>query len=316
MKKKMLICGATGLVGTNALIRLKAMPEFSVRAVYHTQKPQIFSDNISYVEADLADCKRAAEGIDYVMMFAAKIARRSSDLEYLAPNLAMSLGMLEAAYQAGVKKYLWLSTATAYPPGDTPARENEMFCKDPDDTNFAVGWMSRYIEILCRMYATKLKRQMTTIVLRATAIYGEYCDFDLATRHVLPALIRRVAERQEPLEIWGTGEVKRDFIYVGDVLDASFLALDKVEGFAELNIGSGRSYSVKELLSLILDIDSYANARTIFVPSKGGKAPSISVDCRKAKELIGFEAKTPVREGIVKTMEWFKKSGGVIKCSR
>lgn len=309
--KNILITGATGLVGTNMLIRLKGIPNVNVRAVYHKRKPQIFSDNISYVKADLnkyEDCRRIVEGVDYIMMLAAKIVRRSADLRYLITNLVMNFQMLEAAYHAGVKKYLWLSSATAYPPSDRPIKEEQMFDADPYDTYFPLGWMTRYIEILCRMYATKLERHMATIVLRPTAIYGEYGDFDFSTCHVLPALIRKVAERHNPLEIWGTGEAKRDFIYVGDVFEACLLALERIDSFAELNIGSGKSYSVKELLTMILDIDNYPNAQLTFDHTKPEKAPSIFVDCIKAEELIGFKAKTSIRDGIAKTIEWLKKT--------
>ncbi|MFH0732093.1 MAG: NAD-dependent epimerase/dehydratase family protein [Candidatus Omnitrophota bacterium] len=311
--KKILITGATGLVGTNALMRFKRRPDIKVRAVYHAREPHVFSNNISYVKADLtnfADCKRVVEGIDYVMMFAAKINRRGSDPTYLVPNFLMNFCMLEAAYQEGVKKLLWLSSVTAYPPSDKPLKEEQMFKSDPCDFYFPLGWMTRYIEILCRMYATKLKRQMTTIIFRSTAIYGEYGDFELSTCHVLSALIRKVVERHRPLEIWGTGEAKRDFIYVGDVVDACFLALEKVNTFNEFNIGLGQSYSVKEILDLILDIDNYNNASIIFDKSKSEKDISIFVDCTKTKEVLGFEAKTAIIEGVRKTIEWYKESIG------
>lgn len=309
--KKILITGAAGLVGTNTLIRLKNDPDIFVKAADCKKEPNVLSDNISYVQADLTNydnCKEIVENIDYLMMFAAKIVRRSADLRHLLPNLSINLNMLEAAYHAGVKKVVWLSSATAYPPFDSPVKEEHMFDDDPYDVYFPLGWTTRYLEILCRMYAKKLKRQMTAIILRPTAIYGKYGDFNLSTCHVLPALIRRVAERQNPLEIWGTGEIKRDFIYVDDVVDACLLALEKVDGFDEFNIGAGKTYSVKELLKLIINIDQYNDAHIKYDKSKQMKAPVISVDCSKAKERIAFETKTSISEGIALTLNWFKKN--------
>lgn len=306
-----MIAGATGLAGTHALLKLKDISGVNIVAVCHEQEPKIFSKNISYIKADLTDiqdCRRIVEGVDYVMMFAAKIARRSKDLMFLMPNLAMNFQMLEAAYRAGVKKYLWLSSVTAYPPCKTPLKEVQMFDADPYDNYFSVGWMIRYVEILSRMYATKLERKMATIVLRPTAIYGEYGDFEFSTCHVLHALIRKVSERHNPLKVWGGGEVKRDFIYAGDVAEACCLAFEKIDGFAEFNIGLGKSYSVKELLSLIMDIDNYSDAQVVFDTSQQEKKASISVDCRKARDFLGFEVKTSLREGITKTMGWLKKS--------
>ena len=311
MSKRILVCGATGLVGTNMLVRLRDDPDFHIRAVHRKKKPKIFSNNIYYEEADLTvfdDCKRLVEDIDYVLMFAAKIERRSTNQEYIISNLIMNSQLLEAAYNAGVEKFLWLSSATAYPPSEEPLREDKMFDGDPHDVYFPLGWMTRYIEILCRMYAEKLKRHMTAIVLRPTAIYGRYDDFNSHTSHVLAALIRKVAERQSPIEVWGTGEVKRDFIYVDDVVDACLLALEKVSGFDVFNIGLGNSYSVKELLEIILEVDGFSQAKILYDKSKQVTSPIIAVDCNKAKEAIGFEAKTTIREGIGKTIEWYRNN--------
>lgn len=314
--KKILITGGAGLVGTNVLARFKDMPKVKVRAVYHKKEPAVCAENIEYINADLTklgDCKRVVKDIDYVMMFAAKIDRSGINFESQTANLLINTQMLESAYQARVKKFLWLSSVTAYPLSHKPLKEEQMFVADPVDKYFFTAWTTRYIEILCRMYATKLERPMAVSVLRPAAIYGEYCDFDFATCHVLPALIRRVVQRQNPLTIWGTGETKRDFVYVGDVVSACFLALEKIEGFEELNIGLGKSYMVRELLDLILDIEGYANASVVFDSSKPESAPSISIDCSKAKKVIGFEAKVSLREGLVKTIQWFKAEAPQVK---
>jgi len=308
--KNILVTGSCGLVGTNALLALKDMPQIKVRAVDFGKEPSVFADNITHLEADLTDfdqCKRVVEGIDYCLMFAMKIARRSTNLEYIITNLKMNSQMLEAAHQAQVKKYLWLSSSVAYPEKSSPLTEEEMFLSDPADSYFPVAQMTRYIEILCRMYATKVKNPMTTIVLRPTAIYGEHCDFNPKTSHVLPALIRKVVERQSPIEVWGKGKVKRDFVYVSDVVRACLLALSKIDKFTEFNIGLEKSCSTKELLDVILKLDDFSDAEVAFDETKGGNLHSIFVDCGKAKELLGWQAKVTLEEGLKKTIEWFKK---------
>ncbi len=308
--KNILVTGACGLVGTNALSALKDMPGVKVRAVDFGKEPSVFSDNISHLEADLTDfdqCKKVVEGVDYVLMFAMKIARRSNNYEYLISNLKMNSQMLEASYRGGVKKYLWLSSSVAYPDKNSPLTEEEMFSADPADCYFGVGWTTRYIETLCRMYATKVKNSMTTIVLRPTAIYGEHGDFNLETSHVLPALIRKVVERQSPIEVWGKGKVERDFVYVGDVVRACFLAVEKLDKFTELNISLGKSCSTRELLDSILKIDGFSDAEVVFDEAKGGSLHSIFVDSTKAKELLGWEPKIALEEGLKKTIDWFKK---------
>jgi len=308
--KNSLVTGSCGLVGTNALLALKDIPGVNIRAVDFGKEPSVFSDNISHLEADLTNldqCKRVVEGIDYVLMFAMKIARRSTNLEYITTNLKMNSQMLEASHQAGVKKYLWLSSSVAYPDKNSPLKEEEMFSADPAGSYFPVAWMIRYIEILCRMYATKVKNPMTTIVLRPTAIYGEHGDFNLETSHVLPALIRKVVERQSPIEVWGKGKVERDFVYVSDVVRACLLAVEKIEKFTEFNIGLGKSCSARELLDLILRIDEFNDAEVVFDETKGGSLHSIFVDCSKAKELLDWEPEVSLEEGLKKTIGWYKQ---------
>ena len=286
-------------------------PEVEVIATRHKTKPRVFADNISYVSADLAnpqDCMRVAEGVDYVLMFAGRVDRKDGGLNSLVPNFTMNCQMLNAAYKTEVRKLIWLSSAIAYPPLAGPAKEEQMFNGDPYDSYFPVGWLTRYIETLCRMYATKLERAMPIGVLRPTAIYGEYCDFDINTCHVLPALVRKVVERRNPLKLYGSGDTKRDFIYAGDVVDTCFRVLHDIDSYTELNIGSGKLYSVKELLSLILELDNFSDANVMYESCGSPKAASIAVDNNKARKMIGFECKTSLRDGIAKTIDWFRKN--------
>lgn len=310
-----LITGSTGLMGTIALQRLSNLPGINVRAVYHLRQPKIFADNISYVQADLRnleDCKKIVENIDYIFMFAAVLSTApvlaKNPISHITLNMIMNARMLEAAYFARVKRFLFMSSCTGYTILERPLKEEDMFTGDPADIYFSVGWMSRYSEVLCRMYATKLKNPMSTIILRPTTIYGEYEDFHFETCHVLPALVRKVIERQKPIEIWGTGENRRDFVYADDVFDACLLALDKVNNFAVFNIGSGRQYSINELLKVILELDRYTDAQVIYNISKPSVIKQQIVDFTKAKEILSFKPKTSLKEGVVRMIEWYKKN--------
>lgn len=312
---KYLIAGSTGLMGTSALLRLKNQPNVKARAVYHKKKPKVFGDNISNVQADLRnfdDCKKVVEDMDYVLMFAATLSTApviaKNPVSHVTYNMIMNAQMLEAAYSSGVKKFVFMGSSTGYPMKEKILKENDMFTEDPPDIYFSVGWMSRYSEVLCKMYATKLKKPMTTIVLRPTTIYGEYENFDFEVSHVLPALIRKVVERQKPIEIWGSGENKRDLIYSDDVMDAVFLALEKVETYNVFNIGLGKEYSINELLKMILEIDNYHDAEIVYNTSKPTTISKRSIDFTKAKKILGFEAKTSIRDGIKKTIEEYKKN--------
>ncbi len=141
------------------------------------------------------DCEELVKGIDYVFMCAASTSGAaviaSNPLLHVTPNIVMNSRMLEASYLARVKKFVWISSSVGYPPsGNRPVREQEFFDGDPYDTYFASGWMKRYTEILCRMYAEKLRDPISTVVLRPTNIHGPYDNFALETSHVTAALIR------------------------------------------------------------------------------------------------------------------------------
>jgi len=308
-----LIAGSTGLMGTSALLRLRNVPHINVRAVYHLRQPKVSAENISYVQADLRnpdDCKRVVEGIDYVFMVAAVLSTApviaKNPVSHITSNMIMNAQILEAAYCAGVKKFLWLSSSTGYPLKEGKLKEEDMFDGHPADIYFPVGWMSRYTEVLCRMYATKLRNPMTTIVLRPATIYGEYEDFNFETCHVLPALIRKVVERHRPIEIWGTGENKRDFIYSDDVFDACLAALEHVDTFDIFNIGFGEEHSINQLLKIILEIDNFREAEIVYNTLRPSTISKNSLDLTKAKEILGFRAKTSIRDGISKVIKWYR----------
>lgn len=305
--KKVLVTGASGFVGTNALLRLAEIEDCQVAAA-DVSPLKVKAKNIAFLKTDLMDmeqCKKAVKGADYVLMLASRVNRRGKDMSYLKSNIMMNFNTLEAAYNSGVKKCVLLGSATGYPSADVPLREDEMFLRDPADENFGVGWAARYIEKLAQMYSAKLERNMPVIVLRATAIYGPYCDFNLDTCHVLPALIRKVAERHSPIEMWGDGRTKRDFVYVDDVIASALYSLQNIKERDAFNIASGSPVSVKDLLSLILEAEKYGNAKINFNLSKQLKTQPIVIERSKADRAMGIPP-TPLKEGIRKTLDWFK----------
>jgi GDP-L-fucose synthase len=305
------VAGGTGFVGVNLIQRLLTLGAI-VRATIHKRAPVIENDLIEYVQADLTkpeDCRNAVEGIDYVFMCAANSSgaavMEKTPLVHLTPNIVMNALMLEASYEANVKKFLFISSNTVYPVTDQPVKENDVI-NEFYEKYFIVAWMKRFSEIMCEMYATKIKKPMTTIVVRPANIYGPYDDFEWETSHVLPALIRRVVERHDPIVVWGNGSDVKDFIYIDDVIEGMLLAMEKTDGFDFLNIASGKQYVLKDLLNIMISIDGYDGAVINFDASKPTMIPKRLIDTRKAKEILGFEAKTPIEEGIRMTIDWYR----------
>ncbi len=313
--KSVLVAGGAGFVGVNLINRLLLLGA-NIRATIHKKSPVILDDRIEYVECDLLhmeDCKRVVSDVEYVFMCAANTSGAaviaSTPLVHVTPNIIMNSQMLEAAYFAKVKKFIWLSSNAAYPPsGDRPVKEDEIFDGDPYDTYFGVGWMKRYTEILCKLYSEKLKDRMATVVLRPSNIYGPYDKFDFATSHMMAATIRKVVERHNPIQVWGTGNDIRDLICIDDFIDAMIFAAEKIETFDPINIGYGKGYSIKEILQIALEIDGFKDVQIIYDANKPSMIPVRLIDTEKAEKILGFKAKTDIREGIGKTMEWYREA--------
>ncbi len=311
--KKVLVAGGAGFVGTNLIKKLLEL-EANVRAA-DIKELQIQDKRIEYLKCDLTkkeECEKAVKNIDYVFMLAANTSgaqvMEKTPLVHVTPNLIMNSLLLAASYEAGVKKFLFHSSSTVYPVSDKPCKENDMKYGDLFSKYYFVGWMKQFSEVLCEMY-TRVKNPMKTIVVRPANIYGPCSDFELETSHVIPALIRKVVKRRNPIEVWGDGNEVKDFIYVDDLVEGDLLAMEKIESFDPINIASGRPCTIKEVLKAILDADNYQDAKIVFNTSKPTMIPKRLIDTSKAKKVLGFEAKTPLIEGIKKTIDWYKKTG-------
>lgn len=315
--KNILVAGGTGFIGSNLVDRLLSLGA-NVRSTIHQRDIVVNDDRIQYIKCDLLEmeaCKKVIKDIDYVFMCAASTSGAaviaSTPLIHVTPNIIMNSQMLEASYFDGVKKFIFISSNAAYPPsGDRLVKEDEMFSGDPYDTYFGVGWMKRYTEILCKLYSEKLKNPMKTIVIRPSNIYGPYDDFDPATSHVMAATIRKVAERHCPIEVWGDGNDIRDLIYIDDFIDAIILATEKIDTFDPINIGYGKGYSIKEILQIAIEIDGFNSAQIVYNSSKPSMIPIRLIDTSKAEKLLGFKPKTDIKEGIKKTIDWYRSVYG------
>ena len=308
-----LVAGGAGFIGVNLTTRLLDLGA-DVTATLHHKGPLLEDDRVRYIQGDLRrpdDCAAAVRGTDYVFMCAANTSgaavMEKTPLAHLTPNVLMNISMLDAAYQAGVKKFLFVSSNTVYPVTDYPVKEthvtNEFYEK-----YFVVAWMKRFTEIVCAMYATKIANPMKVCVVRPANIYGEFDDFEWATSHVIPALIRKVVERHDPLEVWGDGADLKEFIYVQDFIDGMLLAMEKIEGFDPINIATGNPCTVKDVLAALLKIDDYGDANIEFNTSRPTMIRKRLIDTSKAETQLGFRAGTSLEDGLRKTVEWYRRT--------
>lgn len=311
--KKVLVAGGAGFIGTN-LIKKLLLLDAKIRVADIKKEPQIKDDRIEYLNCDFTkkeDCQRAVKDIDYVFMVAANTSgaavMEKTPLVHVTPNVIMNSLMLENSYEAGVKKFLFISSNTVYPVSEQPVKETDMKYGDLFPKYYFVAWMKQFSEVLCEMY-TKIKNPMKTVVVRPANSFGPYDDFQWETSHVIPALIRKVVERHNPIEVWGDGLDIKDFIYVEDLVEGILLAMEKIESFNPVNLATGRPCTIKEILNSILLADNYQDAKIVFDASKPTMIPKRLIDASKAKEILGFEAKTPLIQGIKKTVDWYKQN--------
>lgn len=317
--KKILVAGGSGFIGANLARRL-LMDGYHVRATYNT-RPEAIPEhhNLEAVACDLTnaeDCRRAVDGCDFVFMCAAQTSGAAviteTPLAHVTPNVLMNTLLLDAAYNAHVNRFVFISTGCVYP--DTqgrPVAEHEVLDAPPYDVYFSAGWMKRYAEILCRTYAEKISPSMPCTIIRPSNIYGPFDKFGTRTSHVTAAMIRKVYEQHNPLEIWGTGDDVRDVIYIDDFIEGLVLAAAITDDYFEVNIASGTGYSVLDILKTAMSVSSYS-AEVVQNLTKPSTVPKILFNTSQAIERMNFRPQISLAEGIKRTFAWLKDTPSAI----
>ncbi len=308
--KKVLVTGGTGFVGTH-FVQALLDHGARVRIPIHKRQPLISHENIETVSADLnklEDCLKVCEGADYVFHAAGAVAAAgvtvTNPMSAIAANLILTVRVLEAAWSKGVKRTLIFSSGTtAYPDADYPVKEDEMWTAPPPPVYFGYGWMRRYLELLGEFVASK--SDMGIAICRPTAVYGRHDDFDPKTSHVIPALIRRAVEKENPFVVWGTGNEIRDFLHVSDLVRGCLLLLEKHAVCDPVNIGYGKTVTIKEIVEIILKAAGHKDAKIEFDASKPTTIPVRMVNTDKAKDLLGFASHISLADGLKDTVDWY-----------
>jgi GDP-L-fucose synthase len=313
--KRILVTGGSGFVGTNLIKRLLEVGCKNIRATYHDKQPNIFNKNVTYIKSDLTiteDCDLVTKDIDYVIMCAANshgaAYMEANPLCLVTPNVVMNTLMLNASYENKIEKFIFISSSTVYPVVDYPIDEEGVIEGSFFEKYYQVGWMKRFGEVLCYMYSCKIKEPMITVIIRPSNIYGPYEDFELETSHVIPALIKKIVERRECIEIWGDGNDIRDFIYIDDFINGLLLITEKVNEFNIFNLGTGKTSSLKEVLKHILKIENYENVPLVFNKDKPTMISKRLINVDKIKNMLGFASKVDIEEGLRKIIKWYKES--------
>ena len=307
---KILILGATGFVGRNLAERLYKEGYTNLRNHGFNRKLEGFGES---VQGDLRDEKFVEEimkGVDVVYHCAASTSNAVdtiyAPLLHVTPNVIINALTMEKAYKEGVKKFIFLSSSTIYPEsGERAVCETDNIYESIYKTYFPVGWMKRYAEVLCKMYSEILVNPMQTVIVRPANLYGPHDKYDLDKCHVTPASIIKVATRLDPIPVWGDGTEIRDLLYVEDFCEALQLIMEKEEAHEIYNVGSNKGYSVNEVIGYLKEIEGLESPID-YVNNKAPMIPKRLIDSYKIFYTLGWEAKTSIKEGLEKTLNWYK----------
>lgn len=311
--KNVLVAGATGFVGSHLTDRLVDLGA-NVTGTVHNTNLAIKNPKVKYLEADLEiakDCELVTKGIEFVFMCAANSSgaevMTKTPLVHLTPNVIMNSQMLAASYANEVKKFCFISSNTVYPLTDFAVAEKDV-TGEFFEKYFIVGWMKRFSELMCEMYARKINKPMSTLIVRPGNLYGPRDKYKKSESKVIAALIRRSFEKENPFEVWGDGEDIKDFLYIDDFIDALIETFEKSRDFDVFNIASGVPVTIKEVLKDIIQISENQEIQVKFDASKPTMIPIRMIDISKIKAEIGWQPKISIYDGLKKTYEWYSET--------
>jgi nucleoside-diphosphate-sugar epimerase len=317
MKQKVLICGATGFLGRNLLESFSKNDSYEVRAVWHksTDLTDVYRDGVEWIHADLTKHHNVKDvfygGVDIVLQYAGVTSGVkdivSQPYIHVTDNAIMNSLLMREAFQNEIKHFVFPSCTLMYQSSDKLLREVDVDENDDIyEKYYGAGNTKLYLEKICKFYSSFGKTKFS--VLRQSNVYGKYDKFDLQKSHVFGATIVKVVDAFDSISVWGTGEEKRDLLYVDDLVDCVHSVIEKQESDYELiNVGCGEAISVSNLVQKIVDIYN-KDIRIDYDESKPTVKTKLALDITKAKELFDWYPKTSLENGIRHTLNWYKQS--------
>lgn len=237
-------------------------------------------------------------------------ANRENPGRYFYANLAMGMHLIERARQAGVKKFVQIGTVCAYPKHTpVPFKEEDLWSGYPEETNAPYGVAKKALLVMLQAY--RAQYGFNGIYLLPVNLYGPGDNFELASSHVIPALIRKFVEAKargdKKVDVWGTGTASREFLYVEDCARAILLAAERYDEAEPINIGSGCEITIRDLAAKIQQLVGY-EGQIAWDPAQPDGQPRRRLDCTRARERLGFTAEVDLDEGLRRTVEWYQSS--------
>lgn len=310
--KRVLVTGGTGLIGRPLVeILLERGARVSIASMDDPSRahPEAEFHRVNLMKFE--NCMKVSEGMDFVFHLAgvkgspAMTARQPAS--FFVPTITFNTNMMEAARQCGVRWYLYTSTIGVYSPSEV-FREDDVWKTFPSENDKFAGWAKRMGELQAEAYKIEYGWNRVSIV-RPANVYGPYDNFDPKNAMVIPALIKRALDGENPLTVWGDGSPVRDFIHARDVARGMVHAVEK-EFRPPLNLGSGKGVSIKEVVEIIAG-NMQEKPELIWDTSKPSGDKLRLMDTTRA-ESIGFKPIVSMEEGIREVMAWYRENKDIV----
>ena len=301
---RILVTGGGGFLGSHLVDRLRAQgeePFVARRADYDLTR----WDDAARLLADARP--------ELVFHLAAEVggigANRANPGRYWYANLQMGLNMLEQSRLHRVGKLVIAGTVCGYPKfAPVPFREDDFWSGFPEETNAPYGIAKKALLTGAQSYREQYG--LNAIFLLPTNLYGPRDNFDLQTSHVIPALIRKMIESPDEIVLWGDGSPSREYLYVEDCAEGFLLAAERYDVDEPVNLGTGLETTIRETAELVAELTGFTGEIRWDESMPNGQ-PRRSLDAPRARELFGFEARTPLREGLERTIAWYRAQAPV-----
>ena len=237
-------------------------------------------------------------------------ANREHPGEFFYKNLMMGIQLIEEGRRRNIDKFVAIGTVCAYPKfSPVPFKEDDLWNGYPEETNAPYGLAKKMLLVQSQAY--RAEYGFNSIFLLPVNVYGPGDNFDPASSHVIPALIKKCVDAVEAglnyIECWGTGGVSREFIYAADAAEGILLATEHFNGPEPVNVGACFEITIKELVEKIAELTGFGG-EIRWDSSRPDGQPRRRLDTSRARKLFGFEAKTPFDEGLKVTVDWYVKT--------
>jgi GDP-L-fucose synthase len=307
-KKRMVITGGAGFLGRHVVAQFQRS---GYENLFVPRRAEFDLTHTQDIRRLLT--QQQPEGIVHLAAQVGGIgANRRNPGSFLYNNLIMGAQLIEMSRQLGVQKFVQIGTICCYPKfTPVPFRESELWNGYPEETNAPYGLAKKLL--IVQLQAYQQQYAFPGVNLLVVNLYGPHDSFDLENSHVIPALIRKLVEARERGErevvLWGTGRPSREFLYVEDAARAIQLATERLDSPEPVNIGSGQEISIAALAEMIALKTGFTGAIRYDADKPDGQ-PRRCLDVSRARQLFGFEATTPLSDGLDRTIAWYLATRG------